>query len=152
MSSGQPQARAGGGARIQAQPSDSLIAFDGGTSAAKAVSHIALHGSCCRACEFRLMIGQELIRRGPQQSWRGLAALLRNAGYAVEAKIEPGEADEVIAARSSRDGVDFLVMGAYGHSRIRNLIIGDDHAEMIRSCKIPTCCSDRARERVVPHP
>ncbi len=27
--------------------------------------------------------------------------------------------------------------GAYGHSRIRNLIIGSTTTEMIRSCKIP---------------
>ena len=28
-------------------------------------------------------------------------------------------------------------MGAYGHSRIRNLIIGSTTTEMVRSCKIP---------------
>jgi len=28
-------------------------------------------------------------------------------------------------------------MGAYGHSRIRSLIIGSTTTEMIRSCKVP---------------
>jgi nucleotide-binding universal stress UspA family protein len=32
---------------------------------------------------------------------------------------------------------DMLVMGAYGHSRIRSLIIGSTTTQMIRSCKVP---------------
>jgi nucleotide-binding universal stress UspA family protein len=28
-------------------------------------------------------------------------------------------------------------MGAYGHSRIRNLFVGSTTTEMIRSCKVP---------------
>ena len=34
-------------------------------------------------------------------------------------------------------GFDMLVMGAYGHSRIRNLIIGSTTTQMICSCKVP---------------
>jgi nucleotide-binding universal stress UspA family protein len=30
-----------------------------------------------------------------------------------------------------------LVMGAYGHSRVRTLIIGSTTSEMIRTCKVP---------------
>ena len=30
-----------------------------------------------------------------------------------------------------------VLMGAYGHSRIRSLIIGSTTTEMIRSCKVP---------------
>ncbi|MDF1750857.1 MAG: universal stress protein, partial [Alphaproteobacteria bacterium] len=33
--------------------------------------------------------------------------------------------------------IDLLVMGAYGHSRIRNLIIGSTTSAMLRLCKIP---------------
>ena len=36
-----------------------------------------------------------------------------------------------------RTGIDLLVMGAYGHSRVRSLIIGSTTTEMIRACKIP---------------
>jgi nucleotide-binding universal stress UspA family protein len=35
------------------------------------------------------------------------------------------------------DGIDLLVMGAYGHSRIRSMIIGSTTTEMVRSCLIP---------------
>jgi len=43
----------------------------------------------------------------------------------------------VISRRVEAGGVDLLVMGAFGHSRIRSLIIGSTTTEMIRSCKIP---------------
>jgi nucleotide-binding universal stress UspA family protein len=37
------------------------------------------------------------------------------------------------------EGEDFglLVMGAYGHSRIRSFVIGSTTTEMVRSCKVP---------------
>ena len=52
-------------------------------------------------------------------------------------KIETGQPETVIAREVETDHYDLLVMGAFGHSRIRNLIIGSTTTEMIRSCKIP---------------
>jgi nucleotide-binding universal stress UspA family protein len=112
-----------------------LIAFDGGPSALKAVEHIA-EGSLFRGLECRmLMVGTETDKTRKQLD--DAANLLRTKGYSVEADIEPGQADAVIAKRVSDDAIDLVVMGAYGHSRIRSLIIGSTTTEMIRSCKIP---------------
>jgi len=65
------------------------------------------------------------------------ATLLRAASYDVTADIEPGQPEAAIARRVETDAIDLLVMGAYGHSRIRSLIIGSTTTEMIRSCMIP---------------
>ncbi|MFP5434357.1 MAG: universal stress protein, partial [Alphaproteobacteria bacterium] len=62
---------------------------------------------------------------------------LRRADFMVEAGIEGGLPDDTIARAAERSGSDLLVMGAYGHSRIRSLIIGSTTTTMIRSCKIP---------------
>ena len=35
------------------------------------------------------------------------------------------------------EGFGMVVMGAYGHSRIRSLVIGSTTTEMVRSCKVP---------------
>jgi len=59
------------------------------------------------------------------------------AGYNVHTSIVAGQADETIAAQVEAFGIDLLLMGAYGHSRIRSLIIGSTTTEMIRSCKVP---------------
>lgn len=112
-----------------------LIAFDGGASAMKAIEHVArsplFAGLDCRL----LTVGTDTPDARRQLD--GAAALLRAAGLTATAAIGAGQADAVIARRVEEDAIDLLVMGAYGHSRIRSLIIGSTTTEMIRSCKIP---------------
>lgn len=112
-----------------------LIAFDGGESAMKAVRHIAhgvlFPGTVCHL----LTVGNRTD--DAERNLENAAVLLRKAGYEVETGIRPGQADSVIAAKVEIDRIDLLVMGAYGHSRIRSLIIGSTTSEMIRSCLVP---------------
>ena len=112
-----------------------LIAFDGGESAKKAVSYIAsnkaFEGFHCAL----LMIGTPTNSSAEQV--KNAEAVLRDANYSVEADIKIGQPETVIAKKIDTDNFDLLVMGAYGHSRIRNLIIGSTTTEMIRSCLVP---------------
>jgi len=118
------------------KPIDSVvIAFDGGPSAIKAVAHIA-EGSLLRGLSLRLlMVGSPSAQAGAKLDES--LARLRAAGYQAAAGVLPGQPDEVIADVVRQGGADLLVMGAYGHSRIRTLIIGSTTTEMIRSCMIP---------------
>ena len=72
-----------------------------------------------------------------QEKLDDAATILRKAGYAVDASIVPGHAEDVIKDKIEAENIDLLVMGAYGHSRIRNLIIGSTTTEMVRSCHVP---------------
>lgn len=65
------------------------------------------------------------------------ASHLRHKGYVVHAEIVDEEPEKLIAERVASENIDLLVMGAYGHSRIRNLFVGSTTTEMIRSCKVP---------------
>ena len=112
-----------------------LIAFDGSASSMKAVTYVA--GSplfSALQCHL-LMAGADT----PESRRRldDARALLKAGGLAVKASIAAGQAETVISQAVERDGIDLLVMGAYGHSRIRSLIIGSTTTEMVRSCKIP---------------
>lgn len=112
-----------------------LIAFDGGESAMKAVRHIA-HGALFPGTVCHLLT----VGNRTDESDRNLdnaAGILRKAGYEVEAGTRPGQPDKVIANKVEIEKIDLLVMGAYGHSRIRSLIIGSTTSEMIRSCLVP---------------
>lgn len=112
-----------------------LIAFDGGPSVMRAIGHIAA-GPLFRGIECRmLMVGHDTPEA--RSKLEAAAALLRDAGYAVEADLRPGEPEGVISANVESGGINLLVMGAYGHSRIRNLIIGSTTSEMVRLCKVP---------------
>lgn len=111
-----------------------LIAFDGGTSAMKAVDHVARSALFAGLECHLLMAGADTPEA--RKKLDSAAEQLRAAGYEVQTDIEPG-ADAAIAKRVEADSIDLLVMGAYGHSRIRSLIIGSTTTEMIRSCLIP---------------
>lgn len=112
-----------------------LIAFDGGTSALKAVDYIA-RSPLFAGLECRLLTAGADTPEA-RKKLENAAMMLSAAGYPVETDIEPGAASAAIARRVEADGIDLLVMGAYGHSRIRSMIIGSTTTEMVRSCLIP---------------
>jgi nucleotide-binding universal stress UspA family protein len=112
-----------------------LVAFDGGPSAAKAVEQIAGTRLFTDLECHLLTVGEDAPEA--RRKLDAAAARLTAAGYDVKADLVPGQADAVISARVESGEIDLLVMGAYGHSRMRSLIIGSTTTEMIRSCKIP---------------
>lgn len=63
---------------------------------------------------------------------------LADAGYHVTAQMLHGVVPQVIANYAKETKIDMLVMGAYGHSKIRHLIIGSTTTELLRDCKLPT--------------
>lgn len=112
-----------------------LVAFDGGPSAMKAVDYVASSPIFAGLSIRLLTVGNE-----SGEAWAKLEsakAKLIAAGLEVTADIQAGQPETVIAQVVEQGGVDLLVMGAYGHSRIRSLFIGSTTSEMIRSCKIP---------------
>ena len=112
-----------------------LVAFDGGTSALKAIDHIA------RSPVFLgLTVHIVTVGTASAQVTKGLEnaqATLRAAGILAETTILPGQPETALARLVEDAGFDMLVMGAYGHSRIRSLIIGSTTTAMIRACKVP---------------
>lgn len=112
-----------------------LIAFDGGPSALKAVDHVSRSPLFAGLAVSLVTAGRD----GPEVRRRldAATAQLRGGGLVVDAAVEPGPSEKAIAAAIERTGADLLVMGAYGHSRVRSLIIGSTTTEMIRACRIP---------------
>lgn len=114
-----------------------LIAFDGGKSALKAVDHLSkskvFGGATCH------LITVDTETPQNKAALEGAAAMLKSGGYKVSYEISPehSHAEVVISKMVENDGYDMLVMGAYGHSHIRNLIIGSTTTEMLRLCKVP---------------
>ncbi len=112
-----------------------LVAYDGGASAMKAVDHIA------RNPLFQgLSVHVVTVGHATPEAVKGLddaRAMLKVAGIAAETSILPGQPETALGKLVDEAQFDMLVMGAYGHSRIRNLIIGSTTTAMIRSCKVP---------------
>lgn len=112
-----------------------LVAFDGGASSMRAVNELAGSRLVAQLPCMLLMAGPATseARRQLDQA----KSILQAAGLDVKADIVSGHAETAIAQAVAAQDIDLLVMGAYGHSRIRSLIIGSTTSEMLRSCRIP---------------
>ncbi len=114
-----------------------LLAFDGGASARKAAQFLAdsrtFHG-----LEVHIVtVAGDFDADTALRHLREAEGILGGGGFTPVCQTLHGTSEEQIAAYVSGNAIDLLVMGAYGHSRIRYLIIGSTTTEMIRSCRIP---------------
>lgn len=112
-----------------------LVAYDGGSSAMKAVDHIARSPLFAGLAVTVVTVGSET-----PESKKGLAdakALLQAAGIQAETRVLPGQPETELGKLVDEEGFGMVVMGAYGHTRIRSLVIGSTTTEMVRSCKVP---------------
>lgn len=112
-----------------------LVAYDGGRSAMKAVDHIA------RSKVFAgLAITVVTVGAQTPETTKGLGdarALLKAAGLDAQTRAVSGQPETELGKLIEQEGFGMLVMGAYGHSRIRSLVIGSTTTAMIRACKVP---------------
>ncbi len=110
------------------------IAFDGSPTTQKCVEMV---------CMSPLLSGLECHVVMAGTSSEGNEALdraverLRDAGFEPRTHVEAGDAERVIADHVEQLDIDLLVMGAYGHSRIRRMIVGSTTTALLQSCRIP---------------
>ena len=112
-----------------------LIAFDGGASATKAVDYVARDPLFAGCSVVVATVGQPSA--AVQKGLDDARATLSAGGHTAEIKIVEGQPESALGDVVESEAVDMLVMGAYGHSRIRSLVIGSTTSEMIRTCKVP---------------
>ena len=114
-----------------------LFAYDGGRSCQKALEFLAT-SSAFRELELHVVTvaaaGEEAAALKTLQAAEGV---LRAAECAPVSQMLVGVPDNEISAYVENRGINLLIMGAYGHSRIRQLIIGSTTTSMIRRCKVP---------------
>lgn len=112
-----------------------LLAFDGSGSSRKAVKYVAgsplLNQMKCHL----LTVGKKTTKL--ETELNEAQQTLADAGFSVTAEICEGEPERMISETVTEEQIDLLVMGAYGHSQIRHLIIGSTTTTMIRTVKIP---------------
>ncbi|MHA1114283.1 MAG: universal stress protein [Alphaproteobacteria bacterium] len=69
-----------------------------------------------------------------------IATFLARHGVALETRLLPGHegsVDEIILEQADELGADMIVIGAYGHSRLRELIFGGVTREIVYNTKVP---------------
>lgn len=114
-----------------------LIAYDGSPTAKKMLKFLA---ESQRFHDLDLHV--ITIGKGDQDAMaiarlREAETTLSAAGLKAIYQLLQGESEKEISRYSSEQDICLLVMGAYGHSRIRHLVIGSTTAQILRSSHIP---------------
>jgi len=117
------------------EPRRILIAFDGSATTRKAVEMVAasplFRGLPCHV----VMVGADKPEAHEQLEWA--RATLAQAGFEVTASLRAGQVVDVLCAYRTEHAIDLIVMGAYGHSKIREFLVGSTTTKLIRQAKIP---------------
>jgi len=116
-------------------PQRALLAFDGSASARRCVTKLAtsplLKG---------LPIGLIWVGGDEHLAHHALGealAPLQAAGFVASAEWHAGEPEQVLPALLNAQPERLLVMGAHGHSRLRQLVLGSTTATLLRSVQVP---------------
>jgi len=117
-----------------APPERIMFAYDGSATARKGVAMVAasplFRGIPCHLVH---------VGTGKPEARAALAearATLEAAGFEAPTTVVPGNPDDALPRYQQEHRVDLLIMGAYGHSRIRRLIVGSTTTSMIRKCTV----------------
>jgi len=116
-------------------PTRVLVAFDASDTARRMVKRIAA-SPIARGIEGHLVfVGEPSthIERELEQARRQLAGVCAS----VTVEIVSGEVESTLRAYKQANDIEMLVMGAYGHSRVRQLLVGSTTTQMIRRARMP---------------
>ncbi|HBM58746.1 MAG TPA: universal stress protein UspA [Citreicella sp.] len=112
-----------------------LLAYDGSASARVAVDRMAASPVFKGLAVTVVCVAEE--DAGIREDVDQVVQRLFGAGMTAEGRVLPGSPEEVLAQVMTDTGADLLVMGAYGHSRIRALIIGSTTTALIQTVRAP---------------
>jgi len=116
-------------------PTRIMLAFDGSATTRKGVEMIASSPLLRGVPVHLVMVGDDSAdSRALLDSARDT---LTAAGFDAQTAIRSGEVEATLHAYQAEQGIDLLVMGAYGHSRIRQFLVGSTTTSMIRSATTP---------------
>jgi len=117
-----------------------IFAYDGGESCRKALRYIA-ESSFMKELELHVVtVSEGKDKNQRREDLMEAEKTLRNAGLKPVCQMLTGDPEGSIAGYVTEKEMNMLIMGAYGHNRIRYLLIGSTTTEMIRRCQIPVMC------------
>lgn len=117
------------------KPANVMLAFDNSTTARKGVEMLAESPLFAGLPIHLVMVGADT-----NDAWEAIDAAklrLEKAGFAVQASIKAGEVETVLADYEQANDIDMLVMGAYGHSRIRQFFVGSTTTNILQKTSRP---------------
>jgi nucleotide-binding universal stress UspA family protein len=120
-----------------------LVAWDGGREAARAVSDALPFLQRAKAVEVTVFDPERSYRHG-QEPGADIGLYLSRHGVKVQVARQSGAAFDVgsqILSRAADISADLIVMGAYGHARVRELVLGGVTRSLLEAMTVPVLMS-----------
>ncbi|MEC9487412.1 MAG: universal stress protein [Prosthecochloris sp.] len=117
-------------------PERFMIAYDASDTAQKALEMVA-RSPLLKGLECHVV----MVCSNPQPDSRRrmdeACRLLERSGFDVRKQLLEGEVINALHSYQEEHGIGLMVMGAYGHSRIRQFLVGSNTTKMVSSSRIP---------------
>jgi nucleotide-binding universal stress UspA family protein len=116
-------------------PRSLMLAYDGSATCDKGVDLLAASPLFKGLPIHVVMVGadSDAARAQLEQAKQRLVA----GGHDVQLAIRAGEVEPTLHDYQAEQGIDLLVMGAYGHSRIRQFLVGSTTSHMLQTSTSP---------------
>jgi nucleotide-binding universal stress UspA family protein len=145
MSTGRPVLMVPCAGTFPSLGSDVMVAWNGGREATRAVHDALPFMQHAKTATVVTMNGSENKSDDSRPSGADIAAVIARHGVKVEvANIDAptgASIGDALLNHASSLGADLIVMGAYGHARWQELVMGGATQEILKSMKVPVLMS-----------
>jgi nucleotide-binding universal stress UspA family protein len=114
-----------------------LLAHDGSAESAKALKAGFALTTALRLKLTLVTVCQREHEETASQVLQQAHDQARARGIAAEAQLVHGDAETEILRLADTAHADLIIMGAYGHTRIRELILGSTTSHVLRKATVP---------------
>lgn len=116
-------------------PKNFMLAYDGRSTSVNALKRVAasplLQGLPCHL----VSVGEDNVTNNARLA--DARQFMLDFGFDVTAELIPGNIFNVLNTYKKHQDIEMLVMGAYGHSAVREFFVGSNTTRMISSSNIP---------------
>ncbi|MAM88288.1 MAG: universal stress protein UspA [unclassified Hahellaceae] len=116
-------------------PQSAMLAFDGSATAFRGVQLLADNPVFTNMPLHIVMVGAEST-----EHWAQLTRakdLLSPLGGEIQLAIREGDVEQTLHTYQTEHDIDLMLIGAYGHSRIRQFLVGSTTTSMLRTATKP---------------
>jgi nucleotide-binding universal stress UspA family protein len=117
------------------QPRSAMLAFDGSATAFRSIELLSATPVFRGMPLHLVLVGADTADH--QEQLKRAKRLLSEQGSEIHLAIRQGDVEQTLHAYQEEHNVDILIMGAYGHSRIRQFLVGSTTTRMLETAKKP---------------
>ncbi|MEM6253515.1 MAG: universal stress protein [Cyanobacteria bacterium P01_D01_bin.156] len=115
-----------------------LLAYDGSPTGKRVLNFLVDSAEGFKDIEIHVLtVAKTETNTAKAQELTAAQATLQQAGLTATAKLLSGDPEKVIGSYIEDNQISLLMMGAYGHNRIRHLVIGSTTVQLLRSVQVP---------------